>query len=252
MSVLAASVVTMTIIDESPATALENPAPENPATGAARAIRIMLVDDDAMVRTGVRTILEQSGRLRVVAEASDGDEVARAVFAHRPDVLFMDLHMKRMSGLDAIRELGTVPAAPKIIALTSFDLDSYVFEALEAGAVGFLLKDSTAEELVGAVDVVLAGNSILSPRSTAHLVRHFARGTAQAERAEAMAACRLLTGREREVAALVADGLSNAEIGRRLYCSAATVKTHLTKAMVKLDAGSRVRVALVMQRAGLV
>ncbi|GAB3563925.1 response regulator [Spelaeicoccus albus] len=238
----------MTIIDDAPADVRR---PTHVAAPA-RTTRIMLVDDDAMVRTGVRTILEQSDRLSVVAEASDGDEVVQSVFAHRPDVIFMDLHMKRMGGLDAIRALATVPAAPKVIALTSFDLDAYVFQALEVGAVGFLLKDSTADELIGAVDVVLAGNSILSPRSTAHLVRHFAHGTAQAERAEAFAACRLLTERERDVAVLVAAGLSNAEIGDRLFCSAATVKTHLTKAMAKLDAGSRVQVALVMQKAGLV
>lgn len=226
---------------------------EQPADAApARATRIMLVDDDAMVRTGVRTILEQSGRLRVVAEATDGDEVVPAVFAHRPDVVFMDLQMKRVGGLDAIRALATVPAPPKIIALTSFDLDSYVFQALEAGAVGFLLKDSTADELIGAVDIVLAGNSILSPRSTAHLVRHFASLSAATDRAGAAAACALLTGRERDVAMLVADSLSNSEIADRLYCSAATVKTHLAKVMAKLDAGSRVQVALTVQKAGLV
>lgn len=225
---------------------------ETTDAGQSPPIRIMLVDDDAMVRTGVRAILEQSDRLRVVAEAADGDEVLSTVFAHRPDVVFMDLQMKRINGIDAIRSLQAAPNPPKIIALTSFDLDKYVFQALEAGAVGFLLKDSTAEELIGAVDIVMAGHSILSPRSTAHLVAHFARSSAATERAAAANACAFLTGREREVATLVSGGLTNQDIAERLYCSGATVKTHLAKVMAKLDAGSRVQVALTVQKAGLV
>lgn len=219
-----------------------------PEAGA-RPVRVMLVDDDAMVRTGVRAILEHDPGLVVVSEVSDGDEVIDAVHAHRPDIVLLDLHMPRMNGIVVIGLLQREVNPPKVIALTSIDLDSYVFEALEAGASGFLLKDVRPEQLRSAVRTVHHGDAVLSPRSTGHVIRHYAHAAERDRIAEATRLVGALTGKEGEVARLVHEGLGNAQIARRMRCSEATVKTHLSHAMAKLDASSRVQVALMVERA---
>lgn len=209
----------------------------------------MLVDDDAMVRTGVRALLEHDTGLRVVAQAADGDEVIDLVHAHHPDVVLMDLHMPRMDGIAATQRLLREVNPPKVIALTSIDLDSYVFRALEAGASGFLLKDVRPEQLRSAVRTVFHGDAVLSPRSTSHVLRHFAHAAHRDLLAESRRSVATLSDKERDVARAVHAGLSNAQIARRLLCSEATVKTHLSRAMAKLDAPTRVQVALAVERA---
>lgn len=221
----------------------------NKPNSGGRPIRVMLVDDDAMVRTGVRSILEHDEGLRVVAEASDGDEVIGQVHAHHPDVVLMDLHMPRLDGIRATERVLREVNPPKVIALTSIDLDRYVFDALEAGASGFLLKDVRPGELRDAIRTVVHGDAVLSPRSTSHVLRHFAHSAHRERLAEANRMLAALTEKEREVARLVHEGLANGSIAHRLHCSEATVKTHLSRAMAKLDAPTRVQVALVVERA---
>lgn len=218
---------------------------------AIRQIRVMLVDDDAMVRTGVRALLEHDEGLRVVAESADGDEVVDKVHAHHPDVVLMDLHMPRVDGIVATGLLLREVNPPKVIALTSIDLDSYVFRALEAGASGFLLKDVRPEQLRSAVRTVYHGDAVLSPRSTSHVLRHFAQSAHRDLLTQARRLLASLSEKEREVARQVHAGLSNAQIARRMHCSEATVKTHLSRAMAKLDVPTRVQVALVVERASL-
>ncbi|SDB86582.1 DNA-binding response regulator, NarL/FixJ family, contains REC and HTH domains [Raineyella antarctica] len=209
----------------------------------------MLVDDDAMVRTGVRALLESDPGLVVVAEASDGDEVVSALHAHHPDVVLMDLHMPRLDGIRATERLLREVNPPKVVALTSIDLDRYVYEALAAGASGFLLKDVRPEQLRAAVRTVHQGDAVLSPRSTNHVLRHFAHSTRRDLVDEAHRLMASLSEKERQVAALVHEGLSNSQIARRLACSEATVKTHLSHVMAKIDAPTRVQVALLVERA---
>ncbi|GAA2181423.1 response regulator transcription factor [Brooklawnia cerclae] len=218
-------------------------------TVPARPIRVLVVDDDAMVRTGLRAILGHDPGLVVVGEASDGDEVLRAVQVHHPDAVLMDIRMERMHGIQAIARLQREVNPPKVIALTSFDLGRYVYEALDAGASGFLLKDTSPEDLRSAIRVVIQGNAILSPRSTRHVIEQFARSSDHERIAEAARSLASLSGREREIAELVHDNFSNAQISRRLGCSEATVKTHLSHIMAKLDATTRVQVAVLVERA---
>ncbi len=214
-----------------------------------RPIRVMVVDDDAMVRTGVRALLEHDPGLLVVAEVADGDEVIDAVHAHYPDVVLMDLHMPRLDGIRATAQLMREVNPPKVVALTSIDLDRYVFEALEAGASGYLLKDVRPEELRAAVRTVYHGDAVLSPRSTKHVIRHFAHSVQRERVSEAKQLVGTLSDRERDVAGLIHEGLSNAQAAQRLRCSEATVKTHLSRAMAKMDAPTRVQVALLVERA---
>ncbi len=204
-----------------------------------------------MVRTGLRMILSSQPDFDVVAEASDGDEVVRAVQAHRPDVVLMDLCMARLSGIEATRAVVALPGAPAVVVLTNIESESDVLRALEAGARGFVLKDAAPTEIVQGVRVVAGGDSVLSPRVARYVVSRVARlGESEAAHvARRRLAC--LTERERQIAVGVRDGLNNAEIGARLYCSEATVKTHLSRAMTKLDLRNRVQLALLAQQAGL-
>ncbi|WP_228488902.1 response regulator transcription factor [Raineyella fluvialis] len=217
--------------------------------GDTRPIRVMLVDDDAMARNGVRMILESARDIRVVAEASDGGKVIDAVHAHHPDVVLMDLHMPTVNGIAVTARLQREINPPKVIALTSIDLDSYVFDALEAGASGFLLKDVAPVDLQQAVRTVHHGDAVLSPRSIAHLIRQFVDAGHREQNSRALGLLALLTPRELEVAHCVHEDLSNQQIARRLGCSEATVKTHLSHIMAKLDVPSRVQVALLVERA---
>ncbi|HET6738003.1 MAG TPA: response regulator transcription factor [Kribbella sp.] len=213
--------------------------------------RLLIVDDEALVRAGLKMILESDDDLEVVAEAGDGADAAAMVQEHRPDVVLMDIRMPRLDGLAATREVQALPDPPKIVVLTTFDLDDYVFRALQAGASGFLLKDTPPRELVQAIKVVAAGDAMLSPAVTRRLIGHFAGDPRADRRRTAQARISKLTDREREVLVAVGRGLQNADIGRKLFMSEATVKAHVSRALVKLDATNRVQVAILAYEAGL-
>ena len=213
-------------------------------------IRVVLVDDEQLVRSGLRMILESAGDIEVVGEAADGGEAVEQVRLHRPDAVLMDIRMPAMDGLAATRELTALPDPPKVIMLTTFELDEYVHTALEHGAVGFLLKDTPPRDLIQAVRTVADGNAMLAPTVTRRLIAEFAalggtRSVAARKRLEA------LTGRELEVGVAVAQGLSNAEIGRRLFMSEATVKAHVSSILAKLGLTNRVQAAILAHDAGL-
>src|SRR3954454_15240318 len=214
-------------------------------------IRVLLADDDALVRSALSMMLAGTEDIRVVAEVADGAEVAAAVDAYRPDLVLMDIRMPRMDGLAATEQLRAREDAPAVIVLTTFDADDMVLRALRAGAGGFLLKDTPPPEILKAVRLVAAGEAMLSPTVTRRLLTHFAGGGADARRAEAAALLERLTDREREVALAVAEGKSNAEIAATLYMSVATVKAHVSRLLTKLDLNNRVQIALLAHDAGL-
>ena len=201
-----------------------------------------------MVRAGFRMLLSREPDLDVVGEACDGLEALEQAGRLRPDVVLMDIRMPRLDGLAATRRLLGGEAPPRVLVLTTFDLDEYVFEALQAGASGFVLKDDPPERLVAAVRTVAAGDAMLSPAVTRRVVERFTR-LARPARVPALDG---LTGRELEVLKLVARGLSNAEIGRELFISEGTVKTHVGHLLQKLDLRDRVQVAVLAHRSGLV
>ncbi|WP_371406720.1 response regulator transcription factor [Kribbella sp. NBC_00662] len=213
--------------------------------------RLLIVDDEALVRAGLKMILESDDELEVVAEAEDGADAAAMVKEHRPDVVLMDIRMPRLDGLAATREVQALPDPPKIVVLTTFDLDDYVFRALQAGASGFLLKDTPPRELVQAIKVVAAGDAMLSPAVTRRLIGHFAGDPRTDRRRVARERISKLTEREREVLVEVGRGLQNSDIGKKLFMSEATVKAHVSRALVKLDATNRVQVAILAYEAGL-
>ncbi|MEQ4722020.1 response regulator transcription factor [Nonomuraea sp. B19D2] len=213
-------------------------------------IRVLVVDDEALVRSGLRMILESSGDIVVVGEARDGDEAVSAVARLRPHVVLMDVRMPGSDGLDAARRILADPDAPKVIMLTTFDLDEYVHEALRLGAVGFLLKDTRPRELVAGVRTVAAGQAMLSPTVTKRLIGAFVeRVPSRAEAARRKLAA--LTGREEDVVRALARGLSNAEIGRELALSEATVKAHVSSVLAKLGLANRVQAAILVHDAEL-
>jgi len=213
-------------------------------------VRVLVVDDDPMVRRLLTTVLTAQG-IAVVGEATDGDEVVAAVAAHSPDVVLMDLHMRRTDGLDAIRELHRSPAAPAVIALTSFGTDETVVDALAAGAQGFLSKDDDPAHIAQHVREVADGAGALDPGAAAAVIRHMA-GSRQVDArvADALRQLEQLTAREVEIASHLPLGLSNRAIGERLYLSESTVKAHLGRAMAKLGLDSREQLAVLVDRAG--
>jgi len=213
--------------------------------------RILLVDDDPLVRSGLRLLLTSDPQIDVVGEAGDGDEVVEAVQRHAPDVVLMDLRMPRMDGITATRAVRALPRPPHVIALTTWDVDDAVLRSLDAGAEGFLLKSSSPAEIIAAVRAVVAGDAVLSPRSTRQVLDHYGRDENRRAREEAQTALAVLTEREREIAVAVAEGLSNAEVAERLYVSPATVKAHLATIQTKLGVRNRVQVAVHAERAGL-
>ncbi|MFC9231091.1 response regulator [Streptomyces decoyicus] len=213
-------------------------------------IRVLLVDDEALVRTGLRMILEPAEDIDVVAEASDGSEALSAVAKHRPDVVLMDVRMAGMDGLTALKELRRSVDGPKVIMLTTFDLDDYVHTALRNGASGFLLKDTSPRELAHAVRTVAEGSAMLTPKVTKRLIDTFA-GLETEGAAEARRRLASLTEREGEVVRAVARGRSNAEIGRELAMGEGTVKAHVSRALAKLGLSNRVQMALLVRDAGL-
>jgi DNA-binding NarL/FixJ family response regulator len=206
-------------------------------------IRVLLADDDPLVRTGLKMMLRGADGIEVVGEAADGAQVAAAVRAHTPDVVLMDIRMPVMDGLAATRALTRDGQAPQVIVLTTFDEHGLVLEAMRSGAAGYLVKHAAPEDIVEAVRRAARGEPALSPSAARALVEHAAAGpgdrTEHARRQLAQ-----LTERERDVAAGVADGLSNTEIGARLHLSVGTVKAHLSSALSKLDLDNRVQLAL--------
>ncbi len=214
-------------------------------------IRVLLVDDDPLVRAGLVLLFASVDDIEVVGEAGDGDEVVAAVRDHRPDVVLMDLRMPRVDGIVATQRVRTLPEPPHVIALTTWDVDDAVLRSLQAGASGFLLKTAPPKEIVWAIRSVVEGDAVLSPRSTRQLLDHLGRDAALGARRAAASAMAGLTDREREVAVAVGLGLSNAEIGQRLFLAPATVKTHLGSIQAKLDVGNRVGIAVLAERAGL-
>jgi len=210
----------------------------------------VLVDDEQLVRSGLRMILESAGDIEVVGEAGDGGGAVDQVRLHRPEVVLMDIRMPAMDGLAATRELTALPDPPRIIILTTFELDEYVPTALENGAVGFLLKDTPPRDLIQAVHTVAEGNAMLAPSVTRRLIAEFAaRNSTQALAARTQ--LEALTDREREVAVAIAQGLSNAEIAKLLFMSEATVKAHVSHVLAKLNLTNRVQAAMLVHDAGL-
>jgi len=216
-------------------------------------IRVLLVDDDALVRSGLRMMLAGAAQLAVVGEAEDGRGVLPAVDRHHPDVVLMDIRMPRLDGIAATRLLRAQPRPPAVIVLTTFDADELVVRALQAGAAGFLLKDAAPADIVRAIESVHAGDGTLSPAIARRLIALVAGDHGEATRRE-QARQRLasLTPREYEVATAVGHGLSNADIAGRLHMSTATVKAHVSRLLVKLDVHNRVQIALLVQRAAAV
>lgn len=211
----------------------------------------MVADDDPLVRTGLRLMLDSTDDVEVAAEAGDGNEVIERMRDTAVDVVLMDLRMPRRDGITATRAIRELPHPPHVIALTTWDVDDAVMGALAAGASGFLLKTSSPAEIIGAIRSVMAGDAVLSPRSTRQLLDQLARDPAVEQRRTAEASVAALTDREREVAVAVAHGLTNAAIGRRLYLAEATVKTHIAAIQTKLGVANRVGVAVLAERAGL-
>ncbi|HEU5363228.1 MAG TPA: response regulator transcription factor [Gaiellaceae bacterium] len=212
-------------------------------------IRVLIADDQALVRTGFRVIIDADPDLEVVGEAADGREAVEIAQARHPDVVLMDIRMPNLDGIEATRRLTSGGGAPHVLILTTFDLDEYVYEALRAGASGFLLKDAGADELLHAVRVVAAGDALLSPSITRRLIADFARRPPASEQPAALAE---LTPRELEVLRLVARGLSNGAIARELVVGEATVKTHVARIFQKLDLHDRAQVVVLAYETGLV
>jgi DNA-binding NarL/FixJ family response regulator len=215
------------------------------------AVGVLIADDDPLVRAGLTMMLGGAPDLRVVAEAGDGAEALALVDRHAPDVVLMDIRMPGMDGLAATEALRGRVQAPEVIVLTTFDADEHVLRALRAGAAGFLLKDTPPAEIVAAIREVARGNPVLSPAVTRRLIARVAGTDHDRRRAQARARLALLNDREREVAAAVGQGGSNAEIGAALYLSVPTVKTHVSSILTKLDLNNRVQIALLVHDAGL-
>jgi DNA-binding NarL/FixJ family response regulator len=212
-------------------------------------VRVLLVDDDALVRAGLRMILAAVPDLQVVGEVDDGVRAVAAVREHRPDVVLMDIRMPEMDGIAATAALRRLDTPPKVIVLTTFQADQQVMSALRAGADGFLLKDTRPEEIVNAIRLVAAGDAMLSPSVTRTLLAHF--GDPQATERRRVAAQRLstLTDRERQVAIAIGSGASNAEVGAALFLSEATVKAYVSRLFTKLDVTNRVQISIAVHDA---
>ena len=221
------------------------------ATEASSPIRVVLADDQALVRAGFRSLLDAQDDIEVVGEANSGDEAVRLASELSPDVMLMDIRMPGMDGLAATRTIAEDErlADVRIVVLTTFGLDEYVFEAVRSGASGFLVKDTEPDELVQAVRVVAGGEALLSPSVTKQLLAEFA---SRAKEPIQAAGLEELTDREREIVALVGEGLSNQEIAERLFVSPATAKTHVSRAMGKLGARDRAQLVVIAYESGLV
>jgi DNA-binding NarL/FixJ family response regulator len=212
-------------------------------------IRVLLADDQVLVRDGFRALIEREADLEVVGEAADGVEAVAACARLAPDVVLMDIRMPQLDGLEATRRVLAAPAPPRVIVLTTFDRNEWVFEALRAGASGFLLKDVRAAALVEAIRVVHSGDALLSPSITRRLIEAYASATPVSRQSSAL---RQLTARETDVLRLVAAGLTNAEIAQRLFIEPSTVKTHVNRLLGKLDLRDRTQAVVFAYESGLV
>jgi DNA-binding NarL/FixJ family response regulator len=210
-------------------------------------IRVLVVDDQSMVRAGFRRLLSSEEGIEVVAEAGNGQEAIEKAARFHPTVILMDIRMPELDGLEATRRILAADRAARVLILTTFDLDEYVYEALRAGASGFVLKDDPAEQLIAAVRTVAAGDALLSPAVTKQVIKQFLR----VPRPEPPRELEELTAREREILRLIADGLSNAEIGDQLFISETTVKTHVTHIFQKLGLRDRVQAVVLAYQTGL-
>jgi DNA-binding NarL/FixJ family response regulator len=211
-------------------------------------IRVLVVDDQAMVRAGLRLILDGQADIEVVGEAADGEEAQVAVRRDRPDLVLMDIRMPRLDGIAATRKLIEHDPAMRVLVVTTFDADQYVFEALRAGASGFILKDSSPEQLVAAVRLIAAGDALLAPARTRRLIETQVRPKLTVD----SSLIGTLTDREREVLVLMARGLDNSQIAAELFISDATVRTHIGHVLSKLNSRSRVQAVVVAYESGLV
>ena len=220
--------------------------------GGAPVIKVLVADDQTLVRAGFRVLVESAPDLEVVGEAGDGVEAVELARQELPDVVLMDIRMPRMDGLEATRRIVALDRAEavRVLVLTTFDLDEYVYQALRAGASGFLLKDTPPADLLAAIRVVAAGDALLAPSVTRRLIAEFARRPEPS--AVTPAALASLTEREREVLALVARGLSNAEIAELLVVSGATAKTHVSRVLAKLGARDRAQLVMLAYETGLI
>ena len=216
-------------------------------------IRLVIVDDQALVRGGFRHMVDAAGDMEVLGEAADGAEAIALTRRFHPDVVLMDIRMPVLDGIEAAREIIADPetADSRILMLTTFDLDDYVYAALRAGASGFLLKDTAPEELLAGIRVLAAGDALLAPSITRRLIREFAERPDETER-PSPALLKPLSAREKEVLIEVAGGWSNAEIGVRLHISASTAKTHVSRLLMKLDAHDRAQLVMIAYETGLV
>ena len=215
-------------------------------------IRVLLVDDQALIRAGFRMILDAEDDIEVVGECADGTQAVDSVRRLKPDVVLMDIRMPEMDGIEATRLIanGGGEGAPRVHMLTTFDLDEYVYDALRAGASGFLLKDVPAEQLVDGIRVVAEGDALLAPSVTKRLIQEFSRGAVAQQ--SAPAALEDLTPREHEVFKLIARGMSNAEIAAELIVSETTVKTHVARVLTKLGVRDRVQAVVLAYESGVV
>ncbi|WP_026820512.1 response regulator [Arthrobacter castelli] len=213
-------------------------------------IRILIVDDQEMVRAGFSALLDAQPDLKVVASVPDGRDAVGAVKMHQPDIVLMDIRMPQVNGLDATRQIFAMPGnSPSVIMLTTFDLDDYVFEALRAGASGFLLKDAPADDLIEAVRIVSRGDALLAPSITKTLIAEYIRQPARSTPKSPQV--RELTDREREVVQLVARGMSNAEIAVDLFVTEQTVKSHVSRTLGKLGLRDRAQIVVFAYESGL-
>ena len=212
-------------------------------------IEVLLADDQALVREGLRMMVEAEPDITVVAEAANGTEALAACRRLQPDVVLMDIRMPELDGIEATKRLVEGGSTSKVLILTTFDLDEYVYRAMKAGASGFLLKDATREQLVGAIRTVLGGDALLAPTITRRLIEDFCRRPEPRDDGLAFGS---LSDREQEVVVLIARGLSNAEIASSLFLSEATVKSHVARVLAKLDLRDRVQVAVFAYESGLV
>jgi DNA-binding NarL/FixJ family response regulator len=211
-------------------------------------LRLLVADDQAVVRMGFTAMLDSQPDLSVVATAQDGEQAVRLAREYRPDVVLMDIRMPVLDGIEATRRLSGADFVPRVLVLTTFDLDDYVYDALRAGASGFLLKDATPEEILAAVRVVGAGEALLAPSVTRRLIAEFA----ARKRLTAPPALDRLTPREHEVLLLIASGLTNAEIAGRLCLAEQTVKSHVSSVLLKLELRDRVQAVILAYESGLV
>ena len=216
-------------------------------------IRVVLADDQALVRAGFRVLIEGEDGFEVVAEAANGAEAVEVAIANKPDVVLMDIRMPEVDGIEATRRIAADPRTDgtRVLVLTTFDLDEYVFQALRAGASGFLLKDTKPTELLNAIRVVAAGDALLAPSVTRTVIAQFAQRPEPAATVND-AALAFLTDREREVLTLIGRGLSNHEIGEALYIGAATTKTHISRILSKLNARDRAQLVVTAYESGLI